>query len=219
MERVESVERATTGEAGPSRERLGPPWWAVVSSALAPVSLSVGWVVAGAVQPPEYSAVRHSLSALAGHGGAERWIMTTSLFVLGACHVVTALGLTSLRPSARLVLGGAGVSGIALAAFPQPAGGSAAEHVAFVVVGSILIAAWPAFVGSCDRSDSFVLSVRGSAAATTVFVALTVAFLISAQGGKWFGLMERIGLTPETLWPLVVVLALRHSARREAGAS
>ncbi|MEV4634538.1 DUF998 domain-containing protein [Rhodococcus coprophilus] len=219
MERVGSVERVTTSEAGPSRERPGAPWWAVVSAALAPVSLTAGWVIAGAVQPPEYSAVRQSLSVLASHGGAERWIMTTSLFVLGACHVVTALGLTSLRPAARLVLGGAGVSGIALAALPQPAGGSASEHVASVVIGSVLIAVWPAFVGSSGRSQSFVLSVRGSAAATTVFVALTVAFLISAQGGNYFGLVERVGITPETVWPLVVVLALRRSARREVSVS
>ena len=163
MEHVGSVERVTITASGPSRAYRGAPWWAVASAALAPVALTAGWVVAGAIQPPEYSAVRQSLSALAGHGGAERWIMTTSLFVLGACHVVTALGLSALRPAARMVLGGAGISGIALAALPQPANGSATSHVASVVVGSVLIATFPAFVGSRSRPQSFALSVRGSA--------------------------------------------------------
>nr|WP_240951853.1 DUF998 domain-containing protein [Rhodococcus sp. BL-253-APC-6A1W] len=217
MEHVGSVERVSITASGPSRVYRGAPWWAVASAVLAPVALTAGWVVAGTVQPPEYSAVRQSLSALAGHGGAERWIMTTSLFVLGACHVITALGLSALRPAARLVLGGAGISGIALAALPQPANGSATSHVVSVVIGSILIATFPAFVGSRSRPQSFALSVRGSAIATAVFVALTVAFLISAQGGQYFGLVERVGLTPETIWPLVVVLALRRSARQDAG--
>ena len=66
--------------------------WAVASAALSPVVMIGGWLAAEALQPPSYSPVRSTISALAGLGGTGRWIMTSALFVVGAGYFVTAAG-------------------------------------------------------------------------------------------------------------------------------
>src|ERR1700719_1348053 len=104
------------------------PWWALVSSGAAPVLLIGGWTIAQARQPPGYSPVRDTISALAARGAADRWVMTSALAGLGACHVVTALGLRPARPGGRVVLAGGGVATVLVAAFPQPAHGNSVAH-------------------------------------------------------------------------------------------
>jgi hypothetical protein len=54
-------------------------WWAIVSSALCPVLLTAGRLIADAVQPGSSSPLRQTISVLAGHGGSRRWIMTDVL--------------------------------------------------------------------------------------------------------------------------------------------
>src|SRR6185437_4479431 len=84
-------------------ERVGHtvPEWAVVSAGLSPILLAGAWLVAGARQPSSYSPVHQTVSVLAGQAATDRWIVTAALFVVGACHFVTAAGLTGLRRSAR----------------------------------------------------------------------------------------------------------------------
>ena len=74
------------------------PWWALASAGAAPVLLVGGWTLADALQPPGYDPVRDTISALAALGATDRWVMTSALAGLGACHVVTALGLRPARP-------------------------------------------------------------------------------------------------------------------------
>src|SRR5579872_3181784 len=107
------------------RDHLGSgasriPLWAVASAAAAPVLLSGGLALAEARQPPGYSAVRDTISALAGLGATDRWVMTAALAGLGACHVVTAAGLRPAGVPARLVLAAGGFGTLAVAAYPQP---------------------------------------------------------------------------------------------------
>ncbi|HEY3751971.1 MAG TPA: hypothetical protein VGL80_22540 [Pseudonocardiaceae bacterium] len=44
----------------------------MVSSVVAPVAMIGGWVLAASLQPPGYSAVRDTISALAAEGA--RWV-------------------------------------------------------------------------------------------------------------------------------------------------
>jgi hypothetical protein len=69
------------------------PWWGLVSSAAAPVLLIGGWTVAAGRQSGGFDPVVETISALAAHGADDRWLMTTALAGLGACHLTTALAL------------------------------------------------------------------------------------------------------------------------------
>jgi hypothetical protein len=61
--------------------------WAIVSAGLAPVLLTGGYLVSGALQPGSYSPVRETISAMAGQAGTGRWIMTGGLFPVAGCYL------------------------------------------------------------------------------------------------------------------------------------
>ena len=83
--------------AWPARSSPAARLWAVVPAALAPVLLTGGYLVAGALQPASYSPVRKTISVMAGQAGTDRWIMTGGIFLAGGCYLVTAAGLTGVR--------------------------------------------------------------------------------------------------------------------------
>ncbi len=170
--------------------------WAVVSAAVAPVALIGGWSLAQSQQPPGYDQISQTISALAARDAADRWIMTTGLFLLGACHLVTAAGLTEAGRWGRafLALGGAGT--IAVASLPQPATG----HVQAAGIGFVALAIWPALARVPE------LAVR--MAATAVLLALLGWFASQLGGGAQLGLTERILAGAQALWPLAVALRL-----------
>ncbi len=134
-------DRALTGWAGwLAHFGRRAPGWAVVSAALAPVLITAGWLVAGAVQPASYSPVRKTVSVLAGYAGTDRWIMTAALFLVGGCYLITAAGLSGVRAPARVLLVLAGASGIGIAASPEPVVGSTPQHLAWTSLGEVMIA-------------------------------------------------------------------------------
>jgi len=108
--------------------------WALASAGLSPILLVAAWLVADEVQPGSYSPVRQTMSVLAGHAATDRWIMSGAMFLTGGCYLLTALGLSGLRTSARVVLAVAGLSGIGIAASPEPAHGSTPQHLALTAV-------------------------------------------------------------------------------------
>ena len=63
------------------------PWWGVVSSAAAPVLMIGGWTVAAALQPGSFDQVTGTISALAGYGATDRWVMTLGLAGVGGGSV------------------------------------------------------------------------------------------------------------------------------------
>ena len=77
----------------------GVPWWGVISSVAAPVLMVSGWTVAAGLQPRSFDPVAQPVSALAALGAADRWVMTLTFVVVGACDVVTGLALR--RPGRR----------------------------------------------------------------------------------------------------------------------
>jgi uncharacterized protein DUF998 len=204
--------RRLAGSATRPRRLCHPvPGWTVVSAGLSPALATGGWLVADAVQPASYSPIRKTVSVLAGHAGTDRWIMTGALFLVGACQLLTALGLTGIGVPARLLLAVAGLSSIGIAASPEPATGSTPQHLAWTALGAVVIAVWPAFVARRAPPRPPILTGYGRAVVTAVFIALLGWLVIETQGGRDLGLAERLFLSIETCWPFVVAVALRHT--------
>jgi hypothetical membrane protein len=197
--------------AWPARSSPAVRQWAVVSAALAPVLLTGGYLVAGALQPASYSPMRKTISVMAGQAGTDRWIMTGGITLTGCCYLVTAAGLTGIRAFARALLVVAGLAGIGIAASPEPAGGATPRHLAWTVLGAVTIAVWPAFAARRTSPRPLILSVYGSAAVTAVFVALLGWLFIQTRDGSVLGLAERLTSSIQTCWPFIIALALRRT--------
>jgi hypothetical membrane protein len=191
----------------PAMNRI--PRWAVAAAAAAPVLLIGGWAVAEAQQPPGYDPIRDTISALAAHGAADRWVMTAALAGLGACYVVTALGLRPARRPGRVVLAGGGCATLLVAAFPQPAHGNSVAHTIAAAVAFTSLGAWPVFAAR-PWPRAPLLTGAASAAATAVLLGLVVWFAAEIHGGQR-GLAERAAAGAQALWPLAVVLTTRRT--------
>jgi hypothetical membrane protein len=188
--------------------------WATVSTALAPLAMIGGWLVAETFQPPSYSPLQSSISGLAALGAADRWIVTGALFLVGACYLVTAACLPGVRGPARIVLLIAGISSVGIAVSPVPLHGPDPQHLAWTSLGAVAIAIWPAFTASRAPAQPLILRPRGAAAVTAVSVALLVWLTAETQGGSALGLAERLVTGLQVTWPFIVLLALRNASVR-----
>lgn len=196
------------------------PWWALVSSIAAPVLLISGWTLAAAVQPVPFDSVVQTISELAARDTPHRWLMTSALVGLGLSHLVTALSLAPAATAGRLTHGLGGLATLLVAAFPLPgAGRSSSAHTAAATVAFISLAVWPAFAWTRRRVPgqvvAAVLGPRVSAAATGVLL-LAVAWFFAELllGGQRVGLAERVAAGAQAVWPMAVVLSVRHVQRR-----
>jgi hypothetical membrane protein len=187
------------------------PRWTLLTAVLAPAALVVGWLAAGLVQDGRYDPFRQTISVLAGSAASHPWIMTVGLYVLGACQIANAVGLSIGRPRARILLAVGGLTGVGVAVFPQPQHGSAAAHLVFATLSVTLLSLWPATVGSRGASRPAVLSMRGSLVATAVFIGLLAWLFAAAHGAGALGVAERVDTAITNSWPLVVILAIRRS--------
>jgi hypothetical membrane protein len=195
------------------------PGWAVGTALLAPVALVVGWLIAGALQPPSYSPMRQTMSVLAGQSATDRWVMTVALLLVGSCQIVTGAGLTAVRMPARILLILTGLSTLGIAATPEPATGPTSRHLAFAVSCVVLTAVWPVLVARPAAAQSWILSVHGCAAVTVVFAGLSCWLLIAARDGAGdLGMVERLTAAFQGLFPLVVALGLRETAAKSVQA-
>jgi hypothetical membrane protein len=195
----------------------GIPWWAVLSAASAPVLLVGGWTLAAELQPRGYDAVRDTISALAAEGATDRWVMTSALVGLGACHIITAAGLGPARRLGRVVLAAGGAATLLVAAFPQPAQGSSMAHSVAATLAFISVGAWPLAAGR-RRHWAPLLTRTVSAGAGVVLLGLVMWFAFGVDGDHR-GLGERVAAGTQALWPLAVVLttwlARRATARSD----
>jgi hypothetical membrane protein len=185
------------------------PWWAVLSAAIAPVFLIGGWTLAAALQPADYDSVRETISALAGLGAADRWVMTVGLAALGICHVVTALGLRPAASAGRVFLAIGGVATLLVAVFPIPRSGTSNIHRVVAGIGFVTLALWPAF--ACRRGRSVPWGLRPPLSVGTVVLLLGFLGWFTVElstDGSWVGLTERVLAGAEALWPLAVVLTV-----------
>jgi hypothetical protein len=190
------------------------PWWAVVSSAAAPVLMVAGWTVAGGLQR-SYDPVSGTVSALAAPGAADRWVMTLTFVVVGVCYLITGLGLRPARMPGRLMLMVAAVAGAGVAANPEHAGISLpVPHMIWGAIGCAALVAWPA--GASRRGPSVPWGLRPRVSATVVAVLLPLLAWFAAELITWgaqAGLAERVFGAAQALWPLVVVLSCRYATR------
>ena len=188
----------------------------MVSSVAAPVLLVVGWTVGAGLQPRSFNAVADTISSLAAEGAADRWVMTLTLLVVGACNVVTGLAVRPAAPLGRLGLVTGGVAGMLVAANPEPAGtGGSLPHTFWAVVGFTALAAWPVGGRRAGPSVPYGLRPAVSAGASGVLLGLLVwlgAEVITASGQ--IGLAERIVAEAQAVWPLAVVLTCCLSQAR-----
>jgi len=189
------------------------PWWAVLSSLLAPIFLMGGWTVAAALQPPDFSATRDTISSLAALGAADRWVMTAGLAGVGVCHVITALGLHPAARVGRIVLAVGGVATILVAVFPVPEAGISRTHYAVATVGFAALALWPAFAWRRGPEASGDLQAGPAIVATVVLLGLLGWFGYEMlTNGPRVGLSERFAAGAQALWPMLVVLSTRTTS-------
>ena len=190
--------------------RIAP--WAVVSSAVIPVLLTTGWLVAGSLQPPSYSPMRQTVSVLSGYGGTDRWIVTAALYAVGLAFVVTAAGIRGLAAPAHVGLVLAGVAAIGVAAFPEPAHGTSREHAVCTAIGALAISVWPALAA---RQDSVRAAVgwRLSLVAIIVSAGLLVWTFAETRNGALLGLAERVSSGLQVTWPCIVAVVLFRAGR------
>ena len=194
----------------------GVPWWGVVSSAAAPVLTVAGWSVAAGLQPRSFDPVAEPVSALAAVGAADRWVMSLTFVVVGACVIATSLALRPARVPGRLILIAGAVAGMLVAANPEHPGTSLpVAHMICAAAGCAGVVAWPA--GAWRRGPSVPWGLRPwvSAGAVAVLLALVVWFGVELfTGGGLAGLAERVFGAAQALWLLAVVASCRHAARK-----
>jgi hypothetical protein len=201
------------------------PWWGLACAVLAPVFLIGGWTVAAARQPAGFSPTRDTISALAGLGATDRWLMTAGFVGTGFCHLGTALALRPAALAGRLGLAVGGAATVALAAFPVPAVGSSTAHGLVAGAALTALALWPAVSWRRGahrpvQSWPWALSPGPAVAATVGLLALLGWFTAQLTGdGALIGLTERFAVGGQVLWPLVVVLSAVASQARVADPS
>lgn len=103
------------------------PWWGVAAATASPLVLVGGWTLAAMLQPPSFSQVADTVSALAAPGATDPWVMTMVFVVVGACDVVTGVALRPAARAGRMILIAGAVAGMLVAANPEHAG---AGHLA-----------------------------------------------------------------------------------------
>ena len=187
------------------------PWWGSVSSAAAPVLLVTGLAAAAQLQPPGVDALNNTVSALAGQGAAYSWVMTLTFVVVGACDVLTGIALRPAARAGRLVLIGAGVSGMLVAAFPTHLGGSLV-HAWWSGMGFGGLILWPLFARQKSPDVPWGLRPATCVSVTVTLSLLTLWFAAEqASGGALMGIAERTAGLAQTLWPFIVVMSCRLS--------
>lgn len=203
------------GARGPARLASAVACWVVI---LAPVAVPVGSELAAAAQPPGYDPVRQSLSTLGRLGATDRWIMTATLVLLGLGYLAGALALDRAPMRGRIALGVGGLGTMFAGLLPQPETGSSAWHMTAATVGWVAFACWP-LAASRHPAASPLLARRTAWLVTGVLMVLLGWFFVQLRtGGNHIGLSERVLIFAQTLWPTVVVVALRRGAVRAAAA-
>ncbi|MGB3039162.1 MAG: DUF998 domain-containing protein [Candidatus Nanopelagicales bacterium] len=214
------------------------PTRSLVSATLAPALLIGGWTLAARLQPAGFDSSTDTISALAGLGATDRWVMTTALLGLGACHATTASGLKAAAPAGRVLLAIGGIATMAVAALPLPVVGSSAAHTTAAGIAFVALSAWPLAAWRRRRSASraqaggstsqdvrqrstdelngsepgvvpWALRPVSSLGASALLFVLLAGFGVALSRSEFVGGAERITAAAQALWPLVVVWSVK----------
>jgi hypothetical membrane protein len=179
----------------------------VVAAGAAPALLVVGFLVGAMLQPVSYDSLRDTISMLAARGAADPWVMTAAIAAVGACYLLTALGLIAARRIGRLALAGGGVATLSIAAFPTPLHGYSRPHALAVIAASTTMCAWP-LLAAHRQHRARLLRFGPSVAASAVTFGLIMWFTFN--GGE-LGLAERCAAVAPALWLLPVASGARRA--------
>jgi hypothetical protein len=138
--------------------------------------------------------------------------MTSALAGLGACHIATAFGLRPARTAGRVVLAGGGVATLFVAGIPLRADGNSLAHAVAAGTSFLALGAWPIFAARPATSNA-ALRVDVSVAMSGVLLSLVAWFVVELRRSR-SGLAERAAAGAQALWPLVVVITARRTAKR-----
>jgi hypothetical membrane protein len=190
------------------------PWWGLASSLAAPVLLVGGWTWAASRQSGGFDPVVETISALAARDADDRWLMTTALIGLGACHLTTAAALRGAVLPGRLVLAVGGVATVLVAVFPLPDGdGSSAAHTAVAGLSFAALGVWPLVAGRREGDGTLVRPA--SVTAGIVLLGLVGWFVVELSAGSGrVGLAERVAAGAQSFWPLVAAWSTSRLVRR-----
>jgi hypothetical protein len=176
-----------------------------------------GWSIAAGLQPRPVDPVAEPVSALAAVGAADRWVMSLTFVLVGACVFVTGLALRPARAAGRVILMAGAVAGMLVAANPEhPGTRFPVPHMICAAAGCAGVVAWPVGAWRRGRWVAWGLRPGVSAAAAAVLLALVAWFgaeLIT--GGGLAGLAERSFGAALALWPLAVVASCRYATRKD----
>jgi hypothetical membrane protein len=196
-------------------ERPAPVEQMTLALALLPLVVFPAGLVAAQAAQPTVDPLSMSLSALAGLAATSRWIMTTTLLLVGLLCVLIAAGLRLVPMPGRLLLGGGGVLLAVAALFPQPVGGgSSPVHMIAGGVAWAGFTTWPLALAFSDRIDRGLR--RSSAVAVGAILVLLAWFTIELiTSGTWYGVSQRVVFLSLAIWPIRVagraVRERRHS--------
>lgn len=191
---------------------------ALVSAALAPVFFIGGTLVAEALWPA-FDPASQTISELAAGDAPTRVFMTAMFALTGLCHLVTSVFAVGIGRPGRIALGLAGLATIAVAAFPLPTvAGSSTAHTLAALAGFVLLAIWPALGMRRSRVYPWPIRPAGAVLGTAVLGGLCLWFLSvwTSPDNSLLGVSERAAANVESLWPLLVVIALAVRQRRAA---
>jgi hypothetical protein len=188
------------------------PWWGTVSSAAPPVVLAAGWTIAAFFQSRPYDPVADTVSALAGTGATDRWVMTLAFALAGACEIVTGLALRPAGITGRLMLAAGGTAGVMVAQYPVHMGdGAPGSHIAWAVTGLAALAVWPALASRHGQAVPWALRPEVTVRVTVVLLILLAWFgLELLTSGGLAGLAERVLGEAQSAWPFAAVMSCRH---------
>ncbi len=170
-------------------------------------------MIAASLQSSTYDPVADTVSALAGTGATDRWVMTLAFAMAGACEIVTGLAMRSARTAGRLILIAGGTAGVLVAASPVHTGdGAPGSHILWAAVGLAALAVWPVAASRHGRAVPWALRPDVSARACVALLILLAWFgmeLITSAGQA--GLAERVLGEAQSALPFVVVMSCRHA--------
>jgi hypothetical protein len=183
-----------------------------MSSAVPPVVLAAGWTIAASLQSRPYDPVADTVSALAGTGVTDRWLMTLAFALAGACEIMTGLALRPARAAGRFILMTGGIAGVLVAGSPVHTGdGAPGSHILWAVVGLAALAVWPVAASHRGPAVPWALRPEASARVAVLLLVLLAWFgleLLTSAGHA--GLAERVLGEAQAAWPFVVVMSCRH---------
>lgn len=213
--------------SAPRRERRGAPRTAAAAATAAFGVYAVGSGIVSRLQPPGYDPTQESVTVLTATGTPYRWLIVTTLVLVGLLITLTAATLPTRARAERAVLGVAGLATVAVALLPRSSATSISVPAAVCgVLALIALAIWPAAAagppvrgkGPWRLAMLLLAGVAGLAIAAMgslspgtyerVLSLVLLAHLALAAFRCWWAAGHRIGSRPVQLAASAVVLSI-----------